>query len=44
MVDIDEQRTRPGPGIAVVWPDEQRELVRQRLERIRDLHADGGAA
>ena len=33
-----------GADIAVVWPDEQRELVRQRLERIRDLHADGGAA
>lgn len=33
-----------GADISVVWPDEQRELVRQRLERIRDLHADRSAA
>lgn len=33
-----------GADIAVVWPEEQRELVRQRLARIRDLHADRSAA
>lgn len=29
-----------GSDVAVAWPQEQRELVRQRLERIRDAHAD----
>ncbi|MCH1883195.1 WYL domain-containing protein [Agrococcus sp. ARC_14] len=29
-----------GADIAVAWPAQQRELVRQRLERIRDAHAD----
>lgn len=33
-----------GADIAVAWPEEQRELVRQRLERIRDLHTDRSAA
>lgn len=33
-----------GADIAVVWPKEQRELVEQRLERIRDAHADGSGA
>jgi proteasome accessory factor B len=32
-----------GADIAVAWPQEQRELVRQRLERIRDLHAGIGS-
>ncbi len=33
-----------GADVEVVWPDEQRALVRQRLERIRDAHADGTGA
>lgn len=33
-----------GSDVAVVWPEEQRALVRQRLERIRDAHAEEGAA
>ena len=33
-----------GADVSVVWPEEQRALVRQRLERIRDAHADGSAA
>jgi proteasome accessory factor B len=28
-----------GSDVAIAWPAEQRELVRQRLERIRDAHA-----
>ena len=30
-----------GAEVQVKWPDEQRALVRARLERIRDAHADG---
>ena len=33
-----------GSDVAVVWPEQQRELVRQRLERIRDAHADDAGA
>jgi proteasome accessory factor B len=29
-----------GADVAVAWPEQQRELVRERLERIRDAHAD----
>ncbi|WP_072313499.1 helix-turn-helix transcriptional regulator [Agrococcus sp. Marseille-P2731] len=37
---IADELTGFGSDVAVVWPAEQRELVRQRLERIRDAHAD----
>ncbi len=33
-----------GSDVSVAWPEEQRALVRQRLERIRDAHADDDAA
>lgn len=31
-----------GADVQVVWPEEQRALVRARLERVRDAHADPG--
>ena len=40
---IADELTGFGADIAVAWPAEQRELVRQRLERIRDAHTDAGA-
>ena len=49
MVDIDEQRTRPGPGIAVVWPDEnppddrsRRTGCTGRKQHLVRLHLDAG--
>lgn len=32
-----------GSDVSVAWPAQQRELVRQRLERIRDAHTDESA-
>ncbi|WP_413320088.1 WYL domain-containing protein [Agrococcus sp. 1P02AA] len=40
---IADELTGFGSDVAVVWPAEQRDLVRQRLERIRDAHAQAGA-
>ncbi|WP_206446664.1 helix-turn-helix transcriptional regulator [Agrococcus sp. KRD186] len=37
---IADELTGFGSDVAVAWPAEQRELVRQRLERIRDAHAE----
>jgi proteasome accessory factor B len=33
-----------GADVQVVWPEEQRALVRARLERLRDVHADAEPA
>ncbi|SFS18252.1 proteasome accessory factor B [Agrococcus baldri] len=37
---IADELTGFGSDVAIAWPAEQRELVRQRLERIRDAHDD----
>ncbi|GEK81213.1 helix-turn-helix transcriptional regulator [Agrococcus baldri] len=37
---IADEFTGFGSDVAIAWPAEQRELVRQRLQRIRDAHAE----